>query len=325
MLAALRHRRATARRARASAADDRPPGRRCSRFQPCSLRPTTIAADTIDPEERDLDQLLPAERPSAGRSAGAGSDARTHTVPKSSTSTFTMNQKIGMIQTLTSAGRCDGTRARGPDGPPRNSVTAIADIVMTFMNSARKKIAKRMPVYSVWKPPTSSCSASTRSNGGWFVSAIAAIRKMTNAHDRGQPVPVARRTSASSIHACWSTIAARRERARLDEHAEDREAERGLVREQLRRRAHRAEQRVLRARRPAREHHAVHADARHREDEQHADRQIGDLQVRSGARRSRPSPPIGTIAEQRGTRAGSTGTARAGTPAGRPCPGSTAP
>ena len=59
-------------------------------------------------------------------------------------------------------------------------MTAIADIVIRFMNSARKKIAKRMPVYSVWKPPTSSCSASTRSNGGWLVSAIAAIMKMTN-------------------------------------------------------------------------------------------------------------------------------------------------
>ena len=69
----------------------------------------------------------------------------------------------------------------GPDGPPRNSVTAIAHIVIRFMNSARKKIANRMPVYSVWNPPTSSCSASTRSNGGWFVSASAEIRKTMNA------------------------------------------------------------------------------------------------------------------------------------------------
>ena len=63
-------------------------------------------------------------------------------------------------------------------------MTAIADIVITFMNSARKKIANRMPVYSVWKPPTSSCSASTRSNGGWLVSATAAITKITNDDDR---------------------------------------------------------------------------------------------------------------------------------------------
>src|SRR5947207_6789429 len=38
-----------------------------------------------------------------------------------------------------------------------------------------------MPVYSVLKPPTSSCSASTRSNGGWFVSAVAATRKIAKA------------------------------------------------------------------------------------------------------------------------------------------------
>src|SRR3954453_14425467 len=84
-----------------------------------------------------------------------------------------------MIQTLTKpvAGR---KPSAGPDGPPRKSVTAIADIVITFMNSARKKMAKRMPEYSVWNPPTSSCSASTRSNGGWFVSATAAITKITN-------------------------------------------------------------------------------------------------------------------------------------------------
>ena len=44
----------------------------------------------------------------------------------------------------------------------------MADIVTVFMNSARKKRAKRIDEYSVLKPPTSSCSASTRSNGGRF-------------------------------------------------------------------------------------------------------------------------------------------------------------
>ena len=97
-----------------------------------------------------------------------------------------MNQNIGTIHTLTQPLWLRNPRL-GPEGPPRNSVTAIADIVMTFMNSARKKIANRMPVYSVLKPPTSSCSASTRSNGGWFVSAVAAIRKITNGTDGGEP------------------------------------------------------------------------------------------------------------------------------------------
>ena len=56
----------------------------------------------------------------------------------------------------------------------------IADMVTVFMNSARKKSAKRIEEYSVWKPPTSSCSASTRSNGGRFSSAVPAMRKITN-------------------------------------------------------------------------------------------------------------------------------------------------
>ena len=118
-----------------------------------------------------------------------GSDARSQTVPNSSAISFRKNQKTGMIQTFTVP--CAGRKpSAGPDGPPRNSVTAIADIVMTFMNSARKKIANRIPVYSVWNPPTSSCSASTRSNGGWLVSATAAITKITNETIADAPVPV---------------------------------------------------------------------------------------------------------------------------------------
>jgi len=73
------------------------------------------------------------------------------------------------------------------------------------MNSARKKIAKRMPEYSVWNPPTSSCSASTRSNGGWFVSATAATTKMTNATIAGSQYQ-SRTGEAIPRHAWRSTI-----------------------------------------------------------------------------------------------------------------------
>ena len=65
-----------------------------------------------------------------------GREARTQIVAKSNTSTFATNQKIGMIHTFTVPSLARKPRL-GPDGPPRNSVTAIADIVMTFMNSAR--------------------------------------------------------------------------------------------------------------------------------------------------------------------------------------------
>ena len=48
------------------------------------------------------------------------------------------------------------------------------------MNSARKNRAKPNAAYSVLKPPTSSCSASTRSNGGRLSSAVAAIMNTAN-------------------------------------------------------------------------------------------------------------------------------------------------
>src|ERR1700735_822830 len=68
-------------------------------------------------------------------------------------------------------------RGMGPSGPPKNSVTTTADMVMVFMNSARKNRPKRMEEYSVWKPPTNSCSASVRSKGGRVSSAVMAIMK----------------------------------------------------------------------------------------------------------------------------------------------------
>ena len=51
-----------------------------------------------------------------------------------------------------------------------------------FAYSARKNSAKRMPLYSVWKPPVSSCSASGMSNGARLVSARLPMMKMPNAN-----------------------------------------------------------------------------------------------------------------------------------------------
>ena len=65
-----------------------------------------------------------------------GSDARSQTVTKSSPSTFTVNQNTGISHTFSTLSLGRNPRL-GPDGPPRNKVVAIADIVMTFMNSAR--------------------------------------------------------------------------------------------------------------------------------------------------------------------------------------------
>ena len=47
--------------------------------------------------------------------------------------------------------------------------------------SAMKNMAKKNPLYSVWKPATSSLSASGMSNGARLHSARPAVKKMTKA------------------------------------------------------------------------------------------------------------------------------------------------
>src|SRR3954468_13632338 len=58
----------------------------------------------------------------------------------------------------------------GARQPPRNSVVAIAETGTMLTYSARKNSANFSDEYSVWKPPTSSPSASARSNGARLVS-----------------------------------------------------------------------------------------------------------------------------------------------------------
>ena len=64
---------------------------------------------------------------------------------------------------------------QGARQPPRNSVAASAETVTMLMYSARKNSANFSDEYSVWKPPTSSLSASGRSNGARLVSPTTAM------------------------------------------------------------------------------------------------------------------------------------------------------
>src|SRR3954449_8279287 len=68
----------------------------------------------------------------------------------------------------------------GARQPPRNNVVASAETVATLMYSARKNMANLIDAYSVWKPATSSVSASGRSNGARFVSPTIDTRYMRN-------------------------------------------------------------------------------------------------------------------------------------------------
>ncbi len=58
-------------------------------------------------------------------------------------------------------------------------MVAIAETVTMFTYSARKNSANFSDEYSVWNPPTSSDSASGRSNGARLVSPTIAITKTT--------------------------------------------------------------------------------------------------------------------------------------------------
>ena len=60
---------------------------------------------------------------------GRGSVARNHTNMKRNTNSFNRNHTNGH--------RFSGPNRIGPAGPPRNSVTMIADVVIVFMNEAR--------------------------------------------------------------------------------------------------------------------------------------------------------------------------------------------
>ena len=150
----------------------------------------------------------------------------------------------------------------------------MADMVMVFMNSARKNRPKRMDEYSVWNPPTSSCSASVRSNGGRVSSAVMAIMKKTKGR-KPEPdqVPVPEAVGLRGHDGPGGERAAHQH----DHHR--RHAERRLVGDDLGRGAHRSEQRVLRSRGPSGQHHAVHRDARHGEDEEDPHGRVGHLQL----------------------------------------------
>src|SRR5689334_4558155 len=69
-------------------------------------------------------------------------------------------------------------QANGAFQPPKKRVTIRPETTKTLTYSAKKKKPKRIPEYSVAKPATISLSASVRSNGVRFASAVAAMKKI---------------------------------------------------------------------------------------------------------------------------------------------------
>src|ERR1700674_233291 len=65
----------------------------------------------------------------------------------------------------------------GESQPPKKRIEHRQETVIMLVYSAIKNMANLKLAYSVWKPPTSSCSASGRSKGARLVSAMAATKK----------------------------------------------------------------------------------------------------------------------------------------------------
>src|SRR3954471_12143411 len=67
----------------------------------------------------------------------------------------------------------------GGSQPPRNSTANRPESRITFMYSPRKNSRNGVDEYSTMKPATSSDSASSRSNGGRWVSARVEMKNTT--------------------------------------------------------------------------------------------------------------------------------------------------
>src|SRR5262249_2213524 len=92
---------------------------------------------------------------------------------KNMNSAFSTNQITPGIQV-------NGANGAGGSQPPRNRIVARAHIVPMATYSPSMNIMYGVEPYSTMKPATSSDSASTRSNGGRFVSASAETKNTTN-------------------------------------------------------------------------------------------------------------------------------------------------
>src|SRR5438270_13867161 len=90
-----------------------------------------------------------------------------------------MNEHLSTNQ-ITPGIQVNGATGNGGSQPPRKRIVAIAHMVAIAMYSPRKNSRNGVAEYSTAKPATSSDSASTRSNGGRFVSASAETKKTTN-------------------------------------------------------------------------------------------------------------------------------------------------
>src|SRR3712207_5911448 len=108
---------------------------------------------------------------------------------------FSTNQMIPGTQVK-------GAKGIGESQPPRNRTVPSAHMVMMATYSPSMKSRYGVEEYSTAKPATSSDSASGRSKGGRFVSAMAEMKKITNIGKSGSQY----QPRIPSAVSCASTI-----------------------------------------------------------------------------------------------------------------------
>src|SRR3954466_15200770 len=84
------------------------------------------------------------------------------------------------VNQMTPGTQVSGAIGYGGTHPPMNRMVIMAHRVAIATYSPSMNIMYGVEPYSTMKPATSSDSASTRSNGGRFVSASAEMKKMMN-------------------------------------------------------------------------------------------------------------------------------------------------
>src|SRR4026209_2273778 len=105
-----------------------------------------------------------------------GNVQRTHICTNTSTQALTMNTITLITLPTQPSGTVKSNGVNPVCQPPRNSSTAMPLTANMEAYSAMKKNDQRRPLYSVWKPATSSLSASARSNGARLHEAVAQVK-----------------------------------------------------------------------------------------------------------------------------------------------------
>src|SRR5579863_1125151 len=116
------------------------------------------------------------------------------------------NAVLARNQKMPSTGILSGQMFRGDSHPPRNRMLIMAQSMITFIYSARKKSRNGPEEYSTKKPATSSLSASSRSKGGRWVSASDETKKITSIGNRMEKTFQCRRASQPTD--CWEVTMA---------------------------------------------------------------------------------------------------------------------